>query len=102
MRYTRAEEILPPEILELVQTYAEGQMLYIPKKHPLRQDWGAVSGTKAYYAQRNAAICAEARSGCTVAVLAEKYALTVKSIQRILREDDPSCRSNSTDRRKKP
>lgn len=91
MRYIRAEEILPPDVLELVQTYAEGSMLYIPKKEPGRNGWGSVSGTKDYYAQRNSLIYGEYKAGASVYELAEKYSLTPKSIQRILRGKTPSC-----------
>ena len=32
MGYIRAEDVLPSEVLALVQKYVEGQMLYVPKK----------------------------------------------------------------------
>lgn len=32
MSYRRAEEILPLEIIELLQTYVAGESIYIPKK----------------------------------------------------------------------
>lgn len=102
MRYIKAEEILPPDLLALVQTYAQGRMLYIPKKQTGRNDWGSVSGTKAYYAQRNAAIRTDAHAGMHPNALAKKYSLTPKSIQRILREGTPSCRQKRKEGQNEP
>lgn len=91
MSYIRAEDVLPPDVLALVQTYIDGKMLYIPKKQSDRNNWGSVSGIKEYYAERNAGICAEAQSGVRICELADRYGLTPKSIQRILRNNRPSC-----------
>ena len=91
MGYMRAEEVLPPDVLALVQTYVDGKLLYVPKKSCSRGNWGSVSGTKEYYVNRNAAICAEFASGISCCALAEKYFLSEKSIQRILRSQKPSC-----------
>ena len=32
MGYMRAEEILPVEIIELIQRYVDGESIYIPRK----------------------------------------------------------------------
>ena len=85
MGYIRAEDILPPDVLALVQRYVDGRMLCIPKKRTDRSEWGSASGSKTYYAKRNAAICAEHRSGAGLCELEAKYCLSQKSIQRILR-----------------
>ena len=95
MSYQRAEHVLPPEVLALVQKYAEGCLLYVPKRENERNTWGTINGTKAYYASRNAAICAEARNGTPVSELAERYFLTTKSIQRILRKGERNMRSDN-------
>ena len=34
MSYIRADEILPKELLETIQQYVDGQIIYIPKKIP--------------------------------------------------------------------
>lgn len=90
MGYIRAEDILPPDVLAMVQEYIDGEMLYVPKKRSDRNNWGSVSGMKEYYTTRNAMICAEAARGVSVRQLAEKYFLSEKSIQRIIR-GNPSC-----------
>ncbi len=62
MGYIRAEEILPTEVIELIQQYVDGANIYIPKKY------------KEYLV------------GLKTQELAEKYFLSEKSIQRILRK----------------
>lgn len=32
MGYVKADEVLPLEIIEIIQEYVEGQNIYIPKK----------------------------------------------------------------------
>lgn len=91
MGYIRAEDVLPPDLLAMVQQYVDGEMVYVPKKNTKRNNWGAVSGTKAYYTNRNALICREYDNGFCVRELAEKYFLSEKSIQRIIRNRAPSC-----------
>lgn len=39
MSYMRANEVLPADVLAVVQQYAEGQMLYIPKKTDSKRAW---------------------------------------------------------------
>ena len=85
MRYIKAEEVLPHDLLTHIQTYVDGATLYIPKKDPEKSTWGSRNGTKAYYAERNAAICAEYRRGIGIPRLAETYCLSEKSIQRIIK-----------------
>jgi len=86
MGYIRAEEILPEHIVALLQEYAEGQMIYVPKKKEHKALWGALSGARDQLGHRNIAIYREYLAGVKVAQLAEKYYLTEKSIQRIIRE----------------
>lgn len=85
MSYLNAEEVLPMELVELIQKYVEGQMLYIPKRSQEKTAWGTKTGTRELLYKRNQKIYAEYLSGVKVAVLAEKYYLTEKSIQRIIR-----------------
>ena len=45
MGYKKAEEILPAELIEILQEYVDGDIIYIPKKKT-RAGWGTISGTK--------------------------------------------------------
>ena len=85
MGYMRAEDILPKEVLELVQQYADGQTIYIPRKSDCHKSWGAGTETKKDLMIRNERMYEEYQSGITIIELSERYFLTEKSVQRIIR-----------------
>ncbi|MBH1942240.1 hypothetical protein I5677_15170 [Mobilitalea sibirica] len=84
MSYVKAEYVLPREILRLVQEYADGQYLYIPKKEGTRKNWGENTSYKTQIKQRDKEIYRNYINGFTTAELAEEYYLSQKSIQRII------------------
>lgn len=86
MGYIRAEDVFPSEVLALIQEYVDGQMLYIPAKTKGRNKWGSMSGMKEYLKCRNSSIYEEYQAGMSIQILAEKYFLSEKSIQRIIRD----------------
>lgn len=86
MGYIRAEEILPSEVIELIQQYVDGESIYIPRKEAHRQAWGANTRTKQELLMRNKQIYKDYLAGGKTSELACKYFLSEKSIQRILRE----------------
>ena len=85
MGYMRAEEILPVEIIELIQQYVEGESIYIPRRPSHRQAWGAGTQIKQELSRRDRQIYADYLAGSKTEELACKYYLSEKSIQRILR-----------------
>ena len=85
MGYIRAEDILPKEVLELVQQYADGQTIYIPRKSECHKAWGTGTGTKRNLIIRNCQIYEAYQSGVPIMDLSKQYFLTEKSIQRIIR-----------------
>lgn len=87
MGYIRAEEILPIEIIELIQEYVDGTNIYIPRKPEHRQEWGTKTTYKYELQHRNRLIYQDFLSGKTVRELAERYYLSEKSIQRIIRAE---------------
>lgn len=86
MSYKRAEEILPMEMIELIQQYVDGESIYIPRKEGERLDWGARTAAREELRERNEEIRRDYRLGVSAAELSEKYFLSLKSIQRIIRE----------------
>ena len=86
MGYIRAEEILPIDVIELIQQYVDGENIYIPRKAAHRQAWGAGTQIKQELLGRNRQIYADHLAGSKTSDLAYKYYLSEKSIQRILRE----------------
>lgn len=87
MRYARAQDILPAELLTKIQEYVDGSYLYIPRKDENRLAWGENTHSKRETAQRNRAIFQEAQSGRDPAQLAEAYFLTEKTIRRIIAQE---------------
>lgn len=86
MGYIRAEEILPIEVIELIQQYVDGENIYIPRKSSHRKAWGEGTQIKQELLKRNRQIYSEYLAGSRVSELACKYYLSEKSIQRIVRK----------------
>ena len=84
MRYIKAEDILPEDVVELIQQYVDGETIYIPRKAENRLTWGCRTGYKAELRQRNERIHQEHASGATIQILSKRYHLSEKSIRRIL------------------
>ncbi|MBD5545776.1 MAG: hypothetical protein HDR01_16425 [Lachnospiraceae bacterium] len=87
MGYIRAEEILPVEIIELIQKYVDGTNIYIPRKQENKQQWGAKTSYKYELQNRNQSIYRDYLSGMAICELAKDYYLSEKSIQRIIRQE---------------
>lgn len=86
MSYRRAEEILPVEIVALIQKYVDGESIYIPRKDGVRRSWGDKTRIRKELYLRNTRILADYREGMKVPELASRYYLSEKSIQRIIRD----------------
>lgn len=86
MGYRNAGEILPVEIIELIQQYVDGENIYIPRRSENRLKWGSQTRITQELCDRNKQIYADFCNGMAIAKLGEKYYLSVKSIQRIIRE----------------
>ena len=84
MRYIRADEILPPELLEALQQYIDGQLIYIPSKE--KQKWGSGTASRKYYCERNRKIFLKWKAGTSTEELSLRFSLSEKSVQRILRQ----------------
>lgn len=85
MSYRRAEEILPAEVIELIQKYIDGENIYIPRKGEQKTVWGMKTGLRQELRDRDQRIYEEYQQGISAIQLAERYFLSVKSIQRIVR-----------------
>ncbi len=86
MSYIKAENVLPRELITAIQAYVSGVSIYIPSKE--KKVWGSRTKTKQFYRIRNEEICEKHRQGSSAKALAARYALSEKSIQRILRTND--------------
>ena len=90
MSYMRANEVLPAEVLAVVQQYVEGEMLYIPKRSDSKRAWGAGTETKKTLELRNARMYDMYCKGVSLKELSDEFFLTEKSVQRIMRNLKPS------------
>lgn len=87
MRYLKAEDVLPAELLVQIQRYADGVYLYIPRRADHRQNWGSSTRYREELQQRNESIRLLHREGLDAQELAERFHLSVKTIQRVLRQN---------------
>jgi len=83
MKYRKAADALPDELLKEVQKYVDGEALYFPKKKE-RKVWGEGTGSRNYYKQRNDEIKRQFFDGAAVDVLANRYNLSPESIRKIV------------------
>ncbi len=91
MSYQKADHILPPSLLKEVQKYIDGGILYIPRRESQKKSWGDNTSIRRELQDRNDRIYRDFLSGFSTRLLAEKYFLSVKTIQRILREKKQSA-----------
>ena len=84
VKYRNAKDILPPELLELLQRHVTGGLLYIPQKEGEKLRWGQLSGTRREVRERNAAIKNEYKNGASLYELANAYCLSESSIKKII------------------
>jgi len=82
MRYKNAKDILPKDVLALIQEYTDGEYIYIPKKS--RKSWGENTNSKAETQKRNNEIFAKYKAGSKTRELANEYFLSEKSIEQII------------------
>ena len=83
MKYRRAPDVLPEELLREVQKYTEGETLYIPKAKE-RKKWGEDSGARTFYRQRNDEIREKYLQKVPIERLADEYCLSEDMIRKIL------------------
>lgn len=84
MKYIKAQEVLPDELVKILQEYVSGDYLYIPRKDGEKRTWGEKSGTRTLLKERNREIYQKYRKGQTAEELAMEYFLSEQSIRRIL------------------
>jgi hypothetical protein len=73
MRYLKAKNILPEELIRLIQEYVDGEFLYIPRKDGEQKDWGEKSGSKALLKERNNEIYRMYLEGYKISDISVKY-----------------------------
>ncbi|MDU2671618.1 MAG: CD3324 family protein [Clostridium sp.] len=91
MKYIKASDVLPEEIIKIIQEYIDGEYLYVPRKDENHKSWGENSGIKKSLKIRNNEIFQKYLKGFTINELAREYFLSDKSIRRIINEEKQLC-----------
>ncbi|BCN30605.1 CD3324 family protein [Anaeromicropila herbilytica] len=86
MSYQKAINVLPIELVEQIQQYIDGEYVYIPRRDEKKKSWGTNTTIRSELRNRNESIFDDYQSGISVNSIADKYFLSEKSIQRILRQ----------------
>ena len=96
MKYRNATEILPPQLLQELQQYAQGETLYIPKVK--RESWGEGSGAKKFYSSRNSDIRKQFSHGVAMEQLSNKYSISEDAVKKIVyKKGDVIVNANELD-----
>lgn len=82
--YVNAEQVLPPQLLEQVQQYAAGKLLYVPRTQETVRAWGEGTGQRSYYRKRNQMIRNKFRYGANIPQLAREYCLSQETVKKIV------------------
>lgn len=84
MNYVNANQILPEHLLNEIQKYVQGEMIYIPKQQHSREKWGSKSGGRLLIDERNSEIRHLFKSGKNIEQLAKQYFLSAETIKKIV------------------
>ncbi len=82
MKYVNGGDILPPDLLRQLQSYASGMLVYIPAAE--KRGWGETTGYRRCLAERNRDIRQLFARGASIGELADRFCLSVESIRRIV------------------
>lgn len=83
MRYKKGAEVLPAHLLEEVQKYVDGGLVYIPKKSK-RVGWGHLTGSRKLLEERNREILELYKNGIPINEIANIYYLSEETIRKII------------------
>ena len=73
MKYVKAIDVLPQEIIEIIQNYVDGEYLYIPRKNDNKKSWGEKSGIKNILKERDIEIYEKYIKGLSISELSKEY-----------------------------
>ena len=83
MKDDNARDLLPAKLLEEVQKYAEGKVIYIPRAGKTRP-WGESSGYREKLKRRNSLICSRYSAGHSVMEIAEEFFLSPETVKKLV------------------
>ncbi len=84
MKYVKAQTVFPKSLLDEIQKYVQGELVYIPKSPDNYIEWGSNTSTKNMIALRNKNIVQAFKTGTSIPSLAECYSLSEDTIKKIV------------------
>ena len=84
MKYRKAQAVFPKSLLDEIQKYVQGELVYIPKSPVNYMEWGANTDTKQTLALRNKDIVQAFKTGVSIPELSEFYSLSEDTIKKIV------------------
>ena len=84
LSYKNGKDVLPAKLLEELQKYIQGELIYIPREENTRKAWGENNGTRVAIRQRNLEIFNLYKKGNKVSELVAIYNLSEDSIRKII------------------
>ncbi|MBC6002952.1 hypothetical protein H8891_03980 [Paeniclostridium sp. NSJ-45] len=84
MKYKNAKNLLPNELLQKVQEYIQGDVIYIPKLKGEKIPWGAKNGARKAIYTRNKDIFNLYANGYSIEEIVSIYNLSESSIRKII------------------
>lgn len=84
MQYKNGRDVLPPELLNEIQKYLDGELVYIPKCNDNKASWGTLNGTREHVTARNRCIAEKYSNGSSIIDLQDEYCLSESSIRKII------------------
>lgn len=97
MKYSNAYNVLPEDVIKLIQEYVNGEYLYIPRKEEQQKKWGEKSGSRDALKKRNEEIYVKYINGSSVMDLTQEFYLSDKSIRRIIGEQKKLIQKTNTE-----
>jgi len=90
MKYKKADQVLPEDLLKEVRKYIQGEYLYISKADGSKKKWGEKSGSRKELAIRNETIRQAYAAGTSLDQLADTYYLSINTLKKIIYTRKPN------------
>ena len=84
MEYKNGSEVLPQNLLQQLQKYVQGEIIYIPIPDKDHLGWGCKNGTRQMIAELNRDIYCKYLDGQGVEDVATLFNLSYESIRKII------------------
>ena len=84
MKYKNAKNILPEELLQQIQQYIQGDVIYIPIGYNEKIPWGQKNGAREAIYTRNKSIFRLYKQGYSIDEIVSIYNLSESSIRKII------------------